>query len=103
MFYVILSWVEWSFKAIISWYHGGCDTTPKKLDSIHQTVFPHERVGSGDKTTTGPAYTVHKNGRLEEERIIPNWSEFIASTENSNTYAQLHVDMLLSMCWVFYF
>ena len=23
---------------------------PKKLDLVHQTVSPHERVGSGDKT-----------------------------------------------------
>ena len=29
--------------------------------------------------------------------------EFTASTKISNMYAQLHVDMLLSMCRVFYF
>ena len=23
---------------------------PKKFDFVHQTVFPHERVGSGDET-----------------------------------------------------
>ena len=24
---------------------------PKKMNLVHQTVFPHERVGSGDETT----------------------------------------------------
>ena len=54
--------------------------------------------------TFSSSLRAHKNGWLERKSVeLRKVPEFIVSTKNSNTYAQLCIDMLLSMCRVFYF
>ena len=52
--------------------------TPKKFDSVHQTVSPCERVGSGDETifevfrSLGYFYWTRKLYFLERFYVLPN-------------------------------
>ena len=51
---------------------------PKKFDLVHQTVFPRERVGSGDETRVGgdDERWVTRGNIQQNKAIFPNTEQY---------------------------